>query len=330
MLFNDLCKEFEKISQIDSLCKRQYALIELAQKSGLTEKSSIELFRFYIVEREKEKMLKLWYLSPWIRFEILCQKLAGQFLLFLFTPLITQGSVLTTLGLIRDIGNITLIITVISLLWNSFPNLNREIEQAWKDAESKDSGRITRANAIKKLYLYKQVLSGMTLPSGAYLDKINLEGAFLDDSALPKSHLWGANLKKTRLSGANLNGSNLFLANLENAYLYRANLQAANLSSTHLYKANFSLANLAKTNLFSANLKGADLSGTNLSNSNLGNANFEGAKNLSIEQVKSACFWQTAKFDLPFQKLLYQTPESSVHRNLCLKLWFYIPSTSTQ
>jgi len=138
------------------------------------------------------------------------------------------------------------------------------------------------------------------------------------------------NLKKTWLSGANLNGSNLFLANLENAYLYRANLQAANLSSTHLYKANLSLANLATTNLFSANLKGADLSGTNLSNSNLGNANFEGAKNLSIEQVKSACFWQTAKFDLPFQKLLYQTPESSAHRNLCLKLWFYIPSTSTQ
>jgi uncharacterized protein YjbI with pentapeptide repeats len=52
-----------------------------------------------------------------------------------------------------------------------------------------------------------------------------------------------------------------------------------------------------KANLTEANLSNADLKGASLYKANISSTNFKGAKNLTIEQIKSATNWQSAKYD---------------------------------
>ncbi len=92
---------------------------------------------------------------------------------------------------------------------------------------------------------------------------------------------------KLELRGANLSGANLKGANLSGAYLKGANLSGAYLSD----------ANLSGANLSGANLSGAKLKGANLSGAKLKGANLSGATELSPEQIKSAKFWESAKYD---------------------------------
>jgi uncharacterized protein YjbI with pentapeptide repeats len=57
-------------------------------------------------------------------------------------------------------------------------------------------------------------------------------------------------------------------------------------------------ADLRGADLGGANLYGADLSNANLSGANLGNSILSGAENLTPEQIKKACYWKTAKYEL--------------------------------
>ncbi|MDJ0634925.1 MAG: pentapeptide repeat-containing protein [Xenococcaceae cyanobacterium MO_188.B29] len=123
----------------------------------------------------------------------------------------------------------------------------------------------------------------------ASLGFANLQNAFLDSANLQNAILWSANLQGANLGRANLQNANLRFANLQDASLGRANLQDAKLEP----------ANLQNANLGSANLQGADLGRANLQNANLGSANLQGAdlwsaKNLTHQQIKSACNWDKA------------------------------------
>jgi uncharacterized protein YjbI with pentapeptide repeats len=139
-----------------------------------------------------------------------------------------------------------------------------------------------------------------------FLDKAdftfaNLERAHLYGVHLYGVHLYGANLKSAHLYGANLKSANLESANLKSAILKSANLYNANLERANLSRANLSRAQLNNANLNNANLENAYLSRANLNNADLENANLENAvlykynaKNLTNEQIKSACFWEKA------------------------------------
>ena len=182
---------------------------------------------------------------------------------------------------------------------------------------------------LENIYLREANLQGAILVEakfkGSNLQGANLQGAILRAADLGDANLQGANLQGTQLQGAilveakfqgaNLQGANLQGAELQVAKLQGANLQRANLSGAELQAANFQGAELQTANLQGANLWIASLQGANLSGANLSGANLSGAKdfdkvdNLTPAQVKSACYWQEAKFDPEFQAELNQSPD---------------------
>jgi uncharacterized protein YjbI with pentapeptide repeats len=115
--------------------------------------------------------------------------------------------------------------------------------------------------------------------SGVDFSRINLVGAFLSGVDLSRADLSGAYLVGVKLIVADLSEADLSGADLVEAKLIIADLSEANLSGVFLHRAD-----LHRANLSGANLHRADLSGANL----------DGAKNLSNQQIKSACFWEKA------------------------------------
>lgn len=76
-------------------------------------------------------------------------------------------------------------------------------------------------------------------------------------------------------------------------------LQGANLNHVDFYRTNFDHANLEDANLEGANLYRTNLGNANLKNTNLVGANLSSAilvdtKNLTPNQIKSACNWEQA------------------------------------
>jgi Pentapeptide repeats (8 copies) len=130
--------------------------------------------------------------------------------------------------------------------------------------------------------------------SSPYLYGSQLQQAFLALADLRNVDLRAANLQDAYLGSANLQGANLQLANLQGASLTSANLlearlQDASLDSAGLGRANLRGADLQRSWLSLANLAEADLQGANLRGAYLGGANLQGAKNLTQDQLDSAC-----------------------------------------
>jgi len=158
---------------------------------------------------------------------------------------------------------------------------------------------------------------------GALLQKADLRGALLQEAdlrgaLLQEADLEDANLQEATLVDANLQDATLVNANLQNAKLEDANLQNAKLGVAENYQAAIG-ANLTNASLSNANLKGtilvgvnlqdadlnsaklnnADLGGAKLQRANLNNAelqeanlrwaNLSDCKNLTQEQLNSAC-----------------------------------------
>ncbi len=120
--------------------------------------------------------------------------------------------------------------------------------------------------------------------SGADLRGVNLVGADLSRADLSLADLRGvrlqrANFTEADLMDADLRSANLTDANLRSAFLWDANLEGANLRRT----------NLRNGELDEANLRGANLQSADLTDANLSVADFEKAKNLTQEQLDSAC-----------------------------------------
>jgi uncharacterized protein YjbI with pentapeptide repeats/energy-coupling factor transporter ATP-binding protein EcfA2 len=151
--------------------------------------------------------------------------------------------------------------------------------------------------------------------SNADLNHANLSNADLSHANLNHTNFWGAFINHADLSQANLSHANLSKAIFTGATLNYASLHNADLSNTNLTGAFLWEADLSHANLSGALLGGAKLRGANLSNTNLNNADFTEGRNwgkvtnLTPEQIKSACYWQEAKFDEDFQKQLESSPD---------------------
>ena len=163
----------------------------------------------------------------------------------------------------------------------------------------------------------------------ADLRRTNLESANLFNAHLSGTDLRHADLGSANLFNAHLSGTDLRYADLGSANFFNADLRRTDLRYADLARAYFSGSDFSAANLFSADLSNADLSGANFGGANLSGANFGGAnlkevdftehetygkvQNLAPTQVKSACFWQEAKFDPDFQKRLVQEPDQEVN-----------------
>ena len=133
----------------------------------------------------------------------------------------------------------------------------------------------------------------------ADLEEANLQQANLIGANLQEAVLEGTNLQQAVLEGTNLQQANLMEANLQQTNLVETNLQQANLVGANLRKAilkfaDLQQANLVETNLQQANLVGANLREVDLMGANLQQVNLGATKNITPEQIKSACNWKTA------------------------------------
>ena len=152
------------------------------------------------------------------------------------------------------------------------------------------------------------------------LSLTNLQGANLRNANLQNSYLMGVNLQNSSLWGANLQGADLREANLQDAFLLGVNLQysylwGANLQNAHLWRANLQNAHLVEANLENANLEETDLQNASLWGANLQKAILIDIKNLTLKQIKLACFWDRAiykgKLDREVQAWVAIEPENT-------------------
>ena len=134
-----------------------------------------------------------------------------------------------------------------------------------------------------------------------------LVGLSAPDAYLANIHLCGANLIEADLRGADLKGADLS----------RADLDDADLSEAQLWDADLSGADLSRADLIFVYLSGTNLNGVDFSEASLLEAEFRemGAgqvRNLTPKQIKSACYWETARFDPEFEEKLKKEPDQEV------------------
>jgi uncharacterized protein YjbI with pentapeptide repeats len=139
---------------------------------------------------------------------------------------------------------------------------------------------------------------------GANLQATRLEGAKLMAAHLERANLLDARLEKAELGSAHLEGAVLRGAELSAANLRRAHLEGANLSQAYLERAMLMAAHLERATLCDANLEGAYLYEAHFDGADLAQANLERASGLTVEQVKAAQNWTSARFDPEFRQKL--------------------------
>lgn len=146
-------------------------------------------------------------------------------------------------------------------------------------------------------HLEKAILWNADL-SEANLRDSNLESAGLKEACLDSAALTLANLERATLGGANLENAVCAGARMEGAQLHAAKLTAAQLYDVNLSGANLFQADLTGASLLNANLTGAILKDATLIRTNLQNADLSNAIGLTVEQVRLAVNYESAK--LPF------------------------------
>jgi uncharacterized protein YjbI with pentapeptide repeats len=186
---------------------------------------------------------------------------------------------------------------------------------------------------LERAYLMKAHLEDANLMDarleGAYLILANLESANLQATRLEGAKLMAAHLERANLLDARLEKAELGGAHLEGAVLRGAELSGANLRRAHLEDANLTEAYLERAILMGAHLEGSALCEANLEGAYLYEAHFDGAdlrgacleraSGLSVEQVKAAQNWASARYDHDFRQMLDedetppQTPAASGH-----------------
>ena len=201
------------------------------------------------------------------------------------------------LDIINIVASVTIIISLITWWADRNKRWEDEIFSTWtivKEARNDKSG-ITKL-ALERLLKNKFSLAEINL-SKTNLQSANLQKADLEETNLQEARLWYANLQEAVLHRANLQKADLEEANLQKADLKRANLQEAVLHKANLQETNLMLADLQKADLEGANLqkaflRSADFQKAALWGVNLQKAALWGVKNLTYQQIKSACNWE--------------------------------------
>ena len=151
-----------------------------------------------------------------------------------------------------------------------------------QDQQKAKEGKYNQRKGLIMQFLYESdLIRSTSMNRSSSIDPIII----LDNADFTFAYLYSA-----YLYSADLNLVNLESANLQNANLNSANLTFADLYGVHLYGG----ANLQNANLYSADLQNADLQNADLKRANLNRAYLYSAKNLTNEQIKSACFWEKA------------------------------------
>ena len=240
--------------------------------------------------------------------------------------------------------------------WIGFTEKGWYLHSYWDENEQKEKKKCKQ----KRLYgqrWERQDLVGLLAPMKAYLAEIHLcganlrhaklSGAYLREAGLTKADLRYADLRNTDLTLANLKHTNLesaslIGANLKHADLSYANLYNTRLGATKLRDAELRYADLTDAKLICNELAGegyvplppghekevlflgkcADLGNADLTYANLRGADFNGAQNLTIGQVKSACYWENASFDPEFEEELNQESNQKPNQEFdCSYYW---------
>jgi uncharacterized protein YjbI with pentapeptide repeats len=246
------------------------------------------------------------------------------------------------LEILGIVGNVGLIIAVVTYIGSEKQRRNAEVLNAWQTLTSayEQSGSGGRIQALEFLNASPganwrrkfpwvcaphplcvwpaESLAGINLAVESTEIKLSTEeetdsskteqrlsGVYLATIQLPNAFLQGANFEGAFLQGANLEGAFLWGANLEGAFLFTANLEGAFLGSANLEGAELGGANLVGAKLGGANLEGAFLSNANLEGASLSNANLEGAflGSANLEGAKHLETEQVTNAMLCFTKL---------------------------
>ena len=181
------------------------------------------------------------------------------------------------------------VLTVIGRREDPEPNRDEKIDLSLTNLQKGNLFKANLQNAdLRGANLQKGNLRGANLQE-AVLWEVNLQEVYLERANLQEAHLIGANLQEANLKGANLQEAYLIGANLQKGNLIEANLQEANLRGANLQEAVLRRVNLQEAILRRANLQEASLFRANLQEVVLWEA-----KNLTSQQIKSACNWENA------------------------------------
>ena len=217
--------------------------------------------------------------------------------------LLQKLAFLTILG---RLGELALIVAVVSFVVGENGRRNNEVFAAWQTITSAEgqSGSGGRIEALEFLnyrpwrlpwILFTETWTGQT-EKDWFWDEQN--------EKCVQKHLFGRRWDREPLVG--LSAKNAYLvdihlcgSNLQNALLWHANLQNSKLEGVILENARLSRANLQNARLSHANLQNGVLIYANLQNAVLTYANLQQAilieiENLTPQQIKSACFWDKA------------------------------------
>jgi hypothetical protein len=130
--------------------------------------------------------------------------------------------------------------------------------------------------------------------------RVQLKDIELQDKALPGISFNGAGLKKINFKSSNLDCSSFKSTTIDDTSLENALMRGADFSDfSTLQRINFSGSVLEKANLSGAILKEVNFDKANLEKADLSGTKFQDVKNLTHEQIKSACNWEKGlyKFD---------------------------------
>ena len=157
----------------------------------------------------------------------------------------------------------------------------------------------------------------------ALLDQSDLSSTNFGNSSLSTASFRGTCAKETQFNSASLafakfQRADLLQANFSNAQAAGADFTGvggggaeftgANLTSSIFQSADLRGANLRGADLEHANLQGVNLEGANLQGADLSGADLSNAKNLTIQQVTSACTLFQTILDKPLKAQLAHSP----------------------
>jgi hypothetical protein len=197
-------------------------------------------------------------------------------------PLLRWADNQALISLLGVVGNIGILIAVVSYVGGEKQRRDAEVLNAWQTltssyGQSGSGGRIQAleflnaspgANWRRRFPWFCAPLSLCTWPqeslAGINLSTEDEQGVYLEDINLERAVLEGANLKGADLKSANLKGAILWNANLEGTHFDGANLEGAHFGGANLKGAILWAANLEGAVLWAADLEGAVLVDANL------------------------------------------------------------------
>lgn len=287
--------KFSIVTQISDPLTREYqfALLEKeAEKAGLSSETYRRLFETYLQNKEHiPQYPKIWWsLIEW-----------GNWFLK-FPKKRKLGLIRTVLLTALEKGVLlSLAVTLVKYFQEAPKRQQQDHYQAWEIINSAigqtaSAGRIEALEELNKDGVSLRHLNA----NGADLSGINLDKALLSNVRFEKAILTCVKTRKIKERCTTIRNADLSWGHLQGANFYKADLQ----------KSIFWNAEMQETRLIRTNLQGSDFEQAKLDKAYIDRANFIGAKNLTVEQIKSTNNWEKACYDPELRIKLNLPPEN--------------------